>query len=534
MARIILTHNSEYGQASVFMAVGHALQQLDPETEIHVVSFHNIAREVASASEQSVRAAQEAHGKAARPWEFHALSVPSLLDAVWESDKDRSVSNVMEMPPGFFNMFPVSHFAASVLLPWDGPEFVKGYREFAALAEEIRPDLVAVDSLFAIGLTACRGLGLKHVVLSPNTIKEFAAGLQPRAAGLWKYPVPGSGFSYPVPRRKIPLNIAYSMIQVGIIVGRRSARKARKYVRQELKTDIITMQTLIMRPPRGEQILVATRKELEFPFAYVPEHLKPCGPIIRPVAPVGEVDPELAAWLARGPTVFICLGTHRFFYEDEAVEMATAIRQLLDAAQDKAAIGGVPGRLQVLWKLKQPGKLAASGKNGSYPTGQGSRVHGVLAEAIDGDRVRVVDWIKPNPAAVLQAGTVVCTVNHGGANSFYDGVMSGVPQIILPAWFDCYDFAHRVEVLGIGVWASRTSMPKCVAKELGPALVEVVLGPRAEDMRKKVRELQELVNQTPGAEVAARAILDEAGKTKKKDEGEKKDNVEKKDEVESK
>ncbi|KAL1835483.1 hypothetical protein VTJ49DRAFT_6631 [Mycothermus thermophilus] len=510
MTRIILTHNAEFGQATVFMAVGHALQQLDPDIEIHVVSYRSIADEITSASEQSVRSAKETHGKAARPWKFHALCEPGWKEAFMEANKDNFMGRIFENPPGFFNTIALFRHVKSIMLPWDGPKIVNGYKHFATLAEEIRPDLVVVDSLFAIGLTACRGLGLKHVVLSPNTLKDFAAALQPRGAFFWKYPVLGSGFSYPVPLHQKPLNIAYCLIQVFFSLIHGPTRKTQQYIRKELNADLISMENLMLWPLPGQQILVATRPELEFPLSYIPEHLKSCGPIIRPVVPVVEVDPELATWLGRGPTVFICLGTHRFFYEDEAVEMATAIKQLLDTAKEKAEIAGIQGKLQVLWKLKKPGEQALFGKGADYPTEKGSRVYEVLGDAMESDQVRIVDWIKPNPAAVLQMGTVVCSVNHGGANSFYDGVTSSIPQIIIPAWLDCYDFARRAEILGIGLWASKTSMPHCVAKELGPALVEVVLGPRAEDMRKKVRELQELCIKNPGAEIAARAILDEA------------------------
>jgi UDP:flavonoid glycosyltransferase YjiC (YdhE family) len=79
----------------------------------------------------------------------------------------------------------------------------------------------------------------------------------------------------------------------------------------------------------------------------------------------------------------------------------------------------------------------------------------------------------------------------------------------LPAWLDCYDFANRAEVLGIGRWGSRKAAPKCTARELGPVVVDVVFGPNAQSMRTKAKELAALCNKSPGATVAAAAILDE-------------------------
>jgi hypothetical protein len=38
-------------------------------------------------------------------------------------------------------------------------------------------------------LTACRHRGLHFVILAPNTIKDFAVAVQPKAGMLWKYPM---------------------------------------------------------------------------------------------------------------------------------------------------------------------------------------------------------------------------------------------------------------------------------------------------------------------------------------------------------
>lgn len=91
-----------------------------------------------------------------------------------------------------------------------------------------------------------------------------------------------------------------------------------------------------------------------------------------------------------------------------------------------------------------------------------------------------------------------------------------MPQVVLPSWLDCYDFAGRVEYLGIGRWANKSTMPKCTARELGPVLVDVVLGPDAMSIRSRVRELAALCAKTPGGPVAAAAILEAAEDRKSK------------------
>ncbi|KAK4148786.1 hypothetical protein C8A00DRAFT_19443 [Chaetomidium leptoderma] len=509
MKKVLLAVNSEYGQANVFLAVSHALQALDPDVQIHFASFAPISKDVSTASEYSVHCTA-----GAQPWNFHMLDGPSLMDAMASKELAVGFGDTLEKQVSFSSTMDVLRQIMQVLLPWNGPEFVQIYKSFIRVVDEVQPDIIAVDSLFCPVLSACRHLKLKHLVLSPNTLKDFATALQPWGAMFWKYPVMGSGFEFPVPWKSIPANMIFCFSQIYYALTDSSVRAVGAYVKRELGADVITFDTLMFRPLPGQKVLVSNRAEIDFPLV-VPGHLTACGPVIRPVPAVVEVDAELDAWLKHGPTVFISLGTHRHMFEEEALEMAGAVQQLLEAAAtQKGGDGGVgaPGSLQVLWKLKRskPGGAAF------YEVGPGTKVYGILQNAIEADRVRIVDWVKPQPSAVLQTGTVVCSVSHGGANSFHDALTCGVPQIVLPAWMDCYDFACRAEILGIGRWANKQTMPKCTKRELGPALVEVVLGPKAQSMRTRVQELAALCAKTPGASVAASAILGEADDKKSK------------------
>lgn len=83
-----------------------------------------------------------------------------------------------------------------------------------------------------------------------------------------------------------------------------------------------------------------------------------------------------------------------------------------------------------------------------------------------------------------------------------------MPQVVLPVWTDTYDFATRVEWLGIGRWGSPEAQPRYKAAELGPILVDVVLGPRAGEMRDNARKLARVCTKDGGgAAVAANEIL---------------------------
>ena len=82
--------------------------------------------------------------------------------------------------------------------------------------------------------------------------------------------------------------------------------------------------------------------------------------------------------------------------------------------------------------------------------------------------------------------------------------------MVLPTWVDCYEFGSRAEMLNIGLWGNKEARPRWKAHELGPTFIETILGPRAESMRRRALELQELTKQDGGGRnVAARIILKE-------------------------
>ena len=78
----------------------------------------------------------------------------------------------------------------------------------------------------------------------------------------------------------------------------------------------------------------------------------------------------------------------------------------------------------------------------------------MLAEVVDSERIKIVSWLEAEPGAILRHPSVICSVHHGGANSFlkpcresccissiflgfglrYD-TRVGIPQVP-PVWFD--------------------------------------------------------------------------------------------------
>ena len=90
---------------------------------------------------------------------------------------------------------------------------------------------------------------------------------------------------------------------------------------------------------------------------------------------------------------------------------------------------------------------------------------------------------------------------------------SGVPHIVLPVWFDTYDYAQRAEFLNIGIFGNKTCAPGVRAEEFGKALVRVT-GDSVEagKLRTSAKHLKELCRaQGNGRELVSAAILKEAG-----------------------
>jgi hypothetical protein len=184
MKKVLLAVNSEYGQANVFLAVGHALQAIDPQVQIHFVSFKEISKDVSSASEYSVKSTP-----GAQPWKFHLLDGPAYMRAIEAHERDNRLVDTLDKRPSFSSILEMSSKFMTLLMPWDGPEFVQVYNSFVRIVDEVKPDQIVLDSLFAPGTTACEHLKLDNIIFSPNTLKDFSAALQPRGAMFWKFPV---------------------------------------------------------------------------------------------------------------------------------------------------------------------------------------------------------------------------------------------------------------------------------------------------------------------------------------------------------
>ncbi|KAM5349409.1 hypothetical protein ACJ41O_005914 [Fusarium nematophilum] len=411
-SKILMLTNIERGQSNVFLATAHALLHLSPHVEVHLATFEGLEEAVASVSEHALKSAPSA-----QPIVYHRIQGMSMREGIEDyvrrnkiASRDGYFPESFSTPLGFSATKRALRDAIPIFVPYTGRQLAQVVSSIIGITQDVDADLVVVDALMTAGLTALWHIGVKHICLSPNTIKECAGSRQPRGEGLWKYPALFSGYSYPVPLHLVPLNVYFLLYLTYIFTTDPHRKEAEKYSLDNLGIKLRTPVDLLRNRPKGLKIVVGFLPELDFECV-LPDHVLPCGPILLSAPPVSESDPELGEWLAKGPTVYINLGSMCRIDEQQMIQMASAIRILRDEFQSNKSTQP----LQILWKLKVHG--------GFKVLEDGSKMREIIGKEIDTGLVRIVDWVMAEPISILHTDHVVCSVHHGGANSFNEAVV---------------------------------------------------------------------------------------------------------------
>ena len=131
---------------------------------------------------------------------------------------------------------------------------------------------------------------------------------------------------------------------------------------------------------------------------------------------------------------------------------------------------------------------------------------------IDADRLRITSWLVPETVALLSSPDIAAFVHHGGANSYFEACYTGVPQVILPVWYDTYVFAAKAEYHGIGVYGNKKSAPGANREEFTEALTKVMSDAA---MREKAKATGEICRKSGGRETAYEKITEVARRSTK-------------------
>jgi hypothetical protein len=213
-----------------------------------------------------------------------------------------------------------------------------------------------------------------------------------------------SGYPFPLPWSKVLPNFAlqiYSIYNFVISPHLRVIGAARK-------TTGLSGPLPIFRGFRKDiEYLAAMIPELDFHLSNIPSNITLCGPFVLPVfSTVEQTDPELAQWLSigNGCTILINLGTHAVSDPGMVEQLAKGISVAIQHERDQGR------KIHVLWKLKGMDDVDAV-------------LQKELGNEMQAGRVRVVNWLTVDPLALLKEGSVMCSVHHGGANSFFESAM---------------------------------------------------------------------------------------------------------------
>ncbi|KAI0467156.1 hypothetical protein F4859DRAFT_277906 [Xylaria cf. heliscus] len=467
--------NAEYGLSNVHLATASALLEKHPEIDVHIASFPRVApkiAKVASLARRKVESAKDIH--------FHELPGPEYAQAL--SDRmhgigRKSIRHLIHAP-GIKGIDQIMRSVTTAMSPWDGREHVQIYEKATELIQTVDPAVVVLDIAMRPAMDAARQSNRLYAYIAPNVLTDTFWVEQPKGAMFWKYSRIGCDFPFPVPWQKIPENIYFTARFLYGILTRPSMKETRKYLEAHGIEDSITI------PRRGDRPYISQNlPEASLPLDFVPPNVTSTGPIIFDAEPAVEQDPELVSWLSGAPTVLVNLGSLFTYSEYHATTMALAIEEVL-AKTD----------VQFLWKMA---KEEGVPDNYTLP----------VKSLIDQGRLRVVDWLTVSPASILETGYVTASVHHGGANCYHEAIATGIPQVVIPMWLDCYNYAQLAEDVGVGVYATRATAPDWTVEGLRDSLLRV-LDDREEglQLRSKAKYLGEIARKDPGRYVAAREI----------------------------
>uniref|UniRef100_P0DO71 Mogroside IIIx synthase n=1 Tax=Siraitia grosvenorii TaxID=190515 RepID=GT941_SIRGR len=225
-------------------------------------------------------------------------------------------------------------------------------------------------------------------------------------------------------------------------------------------------------------ILINSFRELEEKYmdylsVLLNKKVVPVGPLVYEPNQDGEDEgySSIKNWLDKkepSSTVFVSFGSEYFPSKEEMEEIAHG----LEASE-----------VHFIWVVRFPQGDNTSAIEDALPKGFLERV---------GERGMVVKGWAPQ-AKILKHWSTGGFVSHCGWNSVMESMMFGVPIIGVPMHLDQPFNAGLAEEAGVGVEAKRDPDGKIQRDEVAKLIKEVVVEKTREDVRKKAREMSEIL-----------------------------------------
>ncbi|KAK8032222.1 hypothetical protein PG990_001956 [Apiospora arundinis] len=464
--------NTLNGLHNVHIATIQALQEKHPHVKVHVLSWSPIESKVK---------------KLGGDVEFHALAGQWYIEALADAAGFSLLADFAH-PLTVAGWLRMIDYVQLWMGPWSGPAHLDLIQEMGDVVDQLDPAVVVLDTFMWPGIDMAREKKRLHAYIVPNMLADNFVFMQPWLGGYWKFAAISSNLPFPIPWSKIPQNVLHSLLVRYGFSWTPRLRSTKKYlwsngIRRTRSSDFYDLYR--QNTPWISQAL----PEASIPVDYVPPNVTCTGPIVSYSPPLTELDPKLALWLQRGPTVLVNLGNTVSYDEIRATAFIGALNSLLDSQPT----------LQVLWKFQ---------KAGTYSDDMFS----VGKKHLESGRLRMVSWLDASPAALLKTGDIKAFVHHGGAGSYHDAILTGVPHIVLPLWADHYNIASLVEYLHIGVQGCKEISPRWTSECLVSAISRVIDESEAgKAIHQRAHELGRIAQASPGRYGAAQIVAELAG-----------------------
>lgn len=79
---------------------------------------------------------------------------------------------------------------------------------------------------------------------------------------------------------------------------------------------------------------------------------------------------------------------------------------------------------------------------------------------------------------------------------------------MIPVWYDTYEYAARVEYLGVGIWGSKKTAPAINGPELGDAFLRVLDSEESSTMQEKAKAIVSKLGPVEGRVVACEKLIE--------------------------
>ncbi|MCJ1306440.1 hypothetical protein MMC25_000082 [Agyrium rufum] len=191
--KVLLMTCSEYGQSNVVLALADELLARN-QVSVHVASFAALKPRI---SELSAASTTSAYGNTSQSplstapnhasvAEFHLLPGPSMVDGLMFNGGLSTLEHAPGLRAG--GAMKAFSYAHDVLIPWKAADYLATCETCMKIIEDLKPDLIVVDTLLSQGVDACRNLGRSYMIITPLGINETAKYALTRWGSKLRYP----------------------------------------------------------------------------------------------------------------------------------------------------------------------------------------------------------------------------------------------------------------------------------------------------------------------------------------------------------